>query len=159
MADPATGAPPAGGTAAAGVLPREAVLLGLTPVDRDEVVRRAGQLLVDLGAVDPGYAATMVEREAMLSSYVGEGFALPHGTDEGRAMVRRATMAVLQFPGGVDWDGQPAQVAVAIAAAEGEHMAVMSRLAQVLMDPDAAERLRTTDDPDEVLAILAPDPA
>ena len=136
--------------------PVRAIQLGLTPADRDEVVRRAGQLLVDLGAVEEGYPATMAEREAMVSSYVGEGFAIPHGTDAGRAMVRRPTMAVLQFPGGVDWDGQPAQVAVAIAAAEGEHMAVMSRLAQVLVDPDAAQRLRTTDDPDEVLAILAP---
>lgn len=140
------------------LLPREGILLGLASTDRDDVVRRSGQLLVDLDAVDPGYAATIVEREAMVSSYVGEGFALPHGTDEGRGMVRRATMAFLQFPGGVDWDGQTAYVAIPLAAAQDEHMAVMSTLARVLMDPEAAERLRTTDDPDEVLALLAPQP-
>ncbi|HUG84904.1 MAG TPA: PTS sugar transporter subunit IIA, partial [Euzebya sp.] len=148
-----------GGPDPADLLPRAGILLGLAPTDRDDAVRRAGQLLIDLGAVDPDYAATMIQREAMVSSYVGEGFALPHGTDEGRAMVRRATMAFLQFPDGIDWDGQTAHVAIPIAAAEGEHMAVMSRLAQILLDPDAAERLRTTDDPDEVLALLAPQPA
>ncbi len=161
MADPSPGdqatSTAGGGPDPADLLPRSGIRLGLAATDRDDVVRQAGQLLVDLGAVDPGYAATMVQREAMVSSYVGEGFAIPHGTDEGRAMVRRPTMAFLQFPDGIDWEGQTAHVAIPIAAAEGEHMAVMSRLAQVLMDPDAADRLRTTDDPDEVLALLAPD--
>lgn len=138
------------------LLPREGVLLGLAPTDRDAVVRRAGQVLVDIGAVDPAYIPAMHEREAMVSSYVGEGFAIPHGTDEGRALVRRAGLAFLQYPDGVDWDGQTVHVAIGIAAAEGEHMGVMSRLAQILMEPDTAERLRTTSDPGEVLALLAP---
>lgn len=137
------------------LLPREGVLLGLATTDRDDAVRRAGQLLLDLGAVEDGYLDAMHEREAMVSSYVGEGFAIPHGTNEARGLVRRACLGFLQYPDGVDWDGQTVHVAVAIAAAEDEHMAVMSRLAQVLLDPDAAQRLRTTDDPDEVLALLA----
>lgn len=141
---------------ATSLLPREGVLLGLATTDRDDAVRRAGQALVDIGAVEPDYVAAMHEREAMVSSYVGEGFAIPHGTDEGRALVRRASLAFLQFPDGVDWGGQTAYVAIGIAAAENEHMGVMSRLAQVLLEPETAERLRTTTDPDEVLALLAP---
>ena len=45
---------------------------------------------------------------------------------------------------------------VAIAAAEDEHVGVMSTLAQVLLEPDQAEELRTTDDPSRVLEILTP---
>jgi len=140
------------------LLLREGVLLGLATTDRTDAVRQAGQVLVDIDAVEPAYVDSMHEREAMVSSFVGEGFAIPHGTDEGRALVRRASLAFLQFPEGVDWAGQTAYVAIAIAAAEDEHMGVMSRLAQVLLEPDTAERLRTTDDPEEVLALLAPDP-
>lgn len=141
------------------LLPREGVHLGLASTDRDAAVRRAGQALVDLGAVEPAYVDAMHEREAMVSSFVGEGFAIPHGTNDARSLVKRASLAFLQFPDGIDWEGQEVRVAVAIAAAEDEHMAVMARLAQVLLDPDAAERLRTTTDPDEVLALLAPDDA
>lgn len=138
------------------VLSREGIQLGLATVDRDTAVDQAGAALVALGAVEEGYPATMHEREAMVSSFVGEGVAIPHGTDAGRAMVRRAALAVLQYPEGIDWDGQTVHLAIAIAAAEDEHMAVMSRLAQVLLEPDAVQRLRTTSDPDDVLALLAP---
>jgi mannitol/fructose-specific phosphotransferase system IIA component len=85
---------------------------------------------------------------------VGEGFALPHGTDESRVHVLRPALAFLQFPDGVDWDGMPVQACIAIAVRGDEHIGVMSRLAKVLMDPAAAEELRSAADPDTVLAIL-----
>ena len=141
----------------ADLLPREAVHLGLAPTDRDTAVRRAGERLVELGNVEPGYIETMHEREAMVSSFVGAGVAIPHGTDEGRAMVRRAGLALHQYPEGIDWEGQTAHLTIAIAAAEDEHLTVMSRLAQVLLDPATAERLHTTDSVDEVLEILLGD--
>ena len=141
------------------VLTAEAVRLGCTAADRFDAVRQAGALLVELGAVEPAYADAMQERERMLSSFVGEGFALPHGTDEARALVRRAALAFLQFPDGVDWDGADVRACVAIAATADEHVGVMSTLAQVLIHPERAEELRTTDDPDRVVALLAPVPA
>jgi mannitol PTS system EIIA component len=105
--------------------------------------------------VQPAYAEAMQERERSLSSFVGEGFAIPHGTDEARALVHRAALAFLQFPDGIDWDGQDVRACVAIAATADEHVGVMGQLARVLMDPDQAAELRTTDAPDRVLALLA----
>lgn len=134
----------------------DAVRLGCTASDRADAVRQAGELLVGLGAVEPGYAAAMQEREALLSSFVGEGFAIPHGTDEARALVHRAALAFLQFPDGIDWEGQDVRACVAIAASADEHVGVMSTLAQVLLDPALAEELRTTTEPARVLEILAP---
>lgn len=151
MADTATGDPLA-------LLRPEGIRLGCTATDRFDAVRQAGELLVALGAVEDAYVPAMDERERMLSSFVGEGFAIPHGTDAARALVRRATLAFLQFPDGIDWDGQDVRVCVAIAAAENEHVGVMSSLAQVLMEPDQAQALRTTTDPDQVLALLSGGP-
>ncbi len=139
------------------LLSAEAVRLRATADDRFDAVRQAGAVLVDIGAVEPAYAAAMQEREQSLSSYVGEGFAIPHGTDAARALVRCGALAVLQFPAGVDWDGQDVRVCIAIAASADEHVAVMSRLATVLLDPDLAGELRTTTEPGRVLEILAPD--
>jgi mannitol/fructose-specific phosphotransferase system IIA component len=99
----------------------------------------------------------MREREAIMSSYMGEGFALPHGTDESRRYVERAAVAFLQFAQPVEWeDGEDAHAALAVAATSDEHVGVLASLARVLSDEDAAERLRTTDDVNEVLALLAP---
>jgi mannitol/fructose-specific phosphotransferase system IIA component len=140
------------------LLVADAVQLGCTAADRFDAVRQAGEALVRIGAVEPAYADAMQEREQSLSSFVGEGFAIPHGTDAARALVRRGALAFLQFPDGVDWDGQDVRACVAIAASADEHVSVMSTLAQVLLDPDQAEELRTTTDPQRVLELLAPTP-
>lgn len=138
------------------LLAADAVALGRTATDRFDAVRQAGELLIGVGAVEPAYAEAMQERERSLSSYVGVGFAIPHGTDAARSLVRHAALAFLQFPDGLDWDGQRVRACVAIAASADEHVGVMSTLAQVLLEPDQAEELCTTTDPERVLALLAP---
>ncbi|MCT2584301.1 PTS sugar transporter subunit IIA [Actinophytocola gossypii] len=137
------------------VLSQEGIRLGRTATDKWDAVTQCGALLDELGAIEPGYAETMHERERSMSTYIGEGVAIPHGTDASRALVRRTTLGVLQFPDGVDWDGQRVTICVAIAAKGDEHVAVLSSLAQILMDPQQAERLRTSSNVEEVHALLA----
>lgn len=140
----------------AALLDARAVRLGLRAADRWDAVAQAGEVLVQIGAVQPAYRDAMAERERSLSTFLGEGFALPHGTDASREHVRRPAIAVLQFPDGVDWDGPPVKVAIAVASATDEHVAILASVAGVISDPGQAERLRTTTDVDEVLALLGP---
>ncbi|PXY23008.1 PTS sugar transporter subunit IIA [Prauserella muralis] len=137
------------------MLPRQGIRLGLTAADKWDAIRQCGALLTELGAVDPGYPETMIEREQSVSTYLGEGVAIPHGTDASRALVRRTTLGVLQFPRGVDWNGNPVRICVAIAAKGDEHMTVLSALAQVLSDSRQAERLRTATTVEAVHELLA----
>jgi PTS system mannitol-specific IIA component len=153
MAEPDTG------TAAGGVadlLDRRAIRLTEAAVDRDSAIRRCGQALIDVGAVDESYVDAMVEREKSISTYVGEGVAIPHGTLAGKDAVRRDALSFLKFESPVDWDGAEVTVAIGIAAAGNGHVAILSQLAQILLEPDRAEALRAATDPDEVLALLAP---
>jgi PTS system mannitol-specific IIA component/phosphocarrier protein FPr len=68
--------------------------------------------------------------------------------------VRKTTLGVLQFPDGVDWDGQTVRICVAIAAKGNEHVTVLSALAQILMDPAQAEQLRGSASVDAVYDLL-----
>lgn len=136
------------------VLPREGIRLGLRATDKWDAIRQCGAVLAELGAVEDGYPEAMAERERSVSTYVGEGVAIPHGTDAARALVRRTALGVLQFPDGVDWDGAPVTVCVAIAAKGEEHVAVLSALARVLMDPARARALRTCSTPEQVRELL-----
>jgi mannitol/fructose-specific phosphotransferase system IIA component len=138
----------------ADVLPEAGIRLGLTATDKWDAIRQCGAVLLELAAVEAGYPDTMLEREKSVSTFIGEGVAIPHGTDESRALVRNTTLGVLQFPGGVDWDGQEVKICVAIAAKGDEHVQVLSALAQILMDPAQAERLRTSASTAEVLGLL-----
>lgn len=138
------------------VLAPDGIRLAQRAVDKTDALRRSGALLVELGAVEPGYADAMLEREELVTTYVGEGFAIPHGTNEARALVRRTALGFLQFPDGVDWGDGTVHVCIPIAASGDEHMALLSSLAETLLDAEQAARLREATSADEVLAILAP---
>jgi mannitol/fructose-specific phosphotransferase system IIA component len=137
------------------LLAQEAIRLDCQAGDRADAVRQCGAALIAAELVDAPYVDAMLEREATLSTYLGEGFALPHGTNESRAHVRRAGIAVLRFPDGVDWDGARVDVAVAVASASDEHVTILGQLAGVLADPDSAARLRAATDPADVLELLS----
>lgn len=137
-------------------LTADAVRLGRTAADKADAIDQCGALLVELGAVEPGYVPAMHEREASVSTFLGEGVAIPHGTDASRVLIKETALAVVQFPDGVDWDGNTAYLAVGIAASGGEHIGVLSALATVLSDPERAERLRSASEPSDVLALLGP---
>jgi mannitol/fructose-specific phosphotransferase system IIA component len=136
------------------LLDRQAIVTDCTEQDRMSAVRRAGEILARLGAVRDGYADAMVEREDIFSSYIGEGVAMPHGTDASRELVTRTALCFLRFPDGIDWDGQQVSIAIGIAARGDEHMAVLGALARVLSDPQRAAALRAADDPEKILALL-----
>ena len=141
---------------APGVLSTEAVRLGLSATDKEDALRQCGAVLVEIGAAGPAYADAILEREQSVSTYMGMGFAIPHGTDASREHINRAALAFLQFPDGVDWNGKECQVCIAIASKSDEHIGILQSLAMVLSDPPSAQRLRETTSIDEVLELLAP---
>jgi PTS system mannitol-specific IIA component/phosphocarrier protein FPr len=139
-----------------GVLAREAIRLAQHATDKWDALRQSGALLEELGAVDDGYAAAILERESQISTYMGEGVSIPHGTDAARALVRRTALAFIQYPDGVDWDGETVYLCIPIAASGDEHVGVLSALAGILVEGDGAARLREATDVDAVLALLDP---
>lgn len=123
---------------------------------RLEAVRRCGQVLAETGAVHASYVEAMLDRERDISTHIGEGVAIPHGTNAGKNAVRRDALAVLKFPDPVDWDGFPVTVCIAIAARNNSHVEVLGRLAGILLDPDRAAELRAAEDPEDILRLLTP---
>ena len=141
---------------APGVLSTEAVRLGLSATDKEDALRQCGAVLVEIGAAGPAYADAILEREQSVSTYMGMGFAIPHGTDASREHINRAALAFLQSPDGVDWNGKECQVCIAIASKSDEHIGILQALAMVLSDQESAQRLRETTSVDEVLELLSP---
>ena len=137
-----------------GLLPPDGIRLGLQALDRFDAVRQSGQVLIDIGAVEAPYVDAMLERERGISTSLGEGFAIPHGTEESRQWIKETMLSFLQFPAGVEWDDDTVTVCIGIAAVGDEHVGVLANLARVLTVPDQAARLRAAERPQDVLAIL-----
>jgi PTS system mannitol-specific IIA component len=140
---------------AGSVLQSRAVRVAESAADREAALHRCADVLEEVGAVQPGYREAMLDREWAMSTYLGEGVAIPHGLDVSRLLVRRDALAVLRFPEGVDWDGDRVYVCVAIAARGNGHVALLAALAEILLDPGRARALRESRDPAEIIAMLS----
>lgn len=132
------------------VLSPGAVLVGATAADRDAAIELVGSILVGDGRVTSDYIEEMRERERIVSTYLGNGIALPHGTNEARTAVLRTGLAVAQFPNGVQWGDERAFLVVGLAATSEEHVGVLSRLATILDDERLCAQLAQTSDPLEI---------
>lgn len=138
----------------ADVLDASAVVLDGQARARDAAIEEAGRLLVGVGAVDESYVAAMHERETSVSTYMGNGLAIPHGTNEAKPAIRRTAISFVRYADPVDWNGKPAEFVVGIAGAGDDHLTVLSRLAEVFTDDGEIARLRAAASVQEVLAVL-----
>ncbi len=138
----------------------EAITLGEEAQTQSEAIDRVAGMLVGLGAVDAGYGDSMRAREEVISTYLGNGIALPHCTYEDRGLIKRTSLVLAQYPAGIPWgdDDDRAFLVFGLAAVGEEHLAVMSHLAEVLDDEDLCNRLAVTTDEDFVRDTLAAEP-
>ncbi len=77
------------------VLAPSAVVVGAAAKDKEEAIDRVGRLLVDHGYVTVDYIDAMRDREAIISTYLGNGIALPHGTSEAQSTMSAATCSLV----------------------------------------------------------------
>ncbi|AUK49221.1 PTS mannitol transporter subunit IICBA [Pasteurella multocida] len=140
------------------VLTEKQVFLGLKAANKEEAIRFAGERLVESGFVLPSYVDAMFEREKMVSTYLGEGIAVPHGTIEAKDAVLKTGVVVCQYPEGVkfneDEEDSIAKLVIGIAAKNNEHLQVVSAITNALDNEDAIRILSETDDVEKVLALL-----
>ncbi|MBO1075319.1 phosphoenolpyruvate--protein phosphotransferase [Roseomonas marmotae] len=140
------------------ILSAERIRLNASPPDKESAIRQAAELLVQTGAIQPGYAESMLRREGEADTFLGNGIAIPHGQRGDRGLIARTGIAVLQVPAGVRWNGDDvAHLVVAIAAQGDEHIAVLRRLTEVLGDEELARHLAKTSDTQDILRALDPD--
>ncbi|HWR09093.1 PTS sugar transporter subunit IIA [Sporomusa sp.] len=122
---------------------------------RDEIVEFLGRQLVQAGAVQPDYIAAMHKREQDIGTYITEGIAIPHGTEESRSLVNKAAIAVVKLPQGIDWiDGKKVYLAFGIAGNNDDHVALLGGLATILMDDRQKEKLMAARSEEELFTYL-----
>jgi phosphoenolpyruvate-protein phosphotransferase len=123
--------------------------------NKQDAIRQAGQLLVDSGHIDAGYIASMLGREKVANTYLGNGISIPHGLPKDRDLIKQTGIAIVQVPAGVSWNpGETARLVVGIAAKSDEHIEVLRRLTRVLGDREQVARLSRTTDPRDIIEAL-----
>ena len=121
---------------------------------KEDAIREAGQVLVDVGAVRPDYVDAMFERERSVSTYMGNFLAIPHGTNAAKDAITRSALSVLRYDEPIDWDGNEVRFVIGIAGHEGGHLEILSKVALVFSDGDEVDKLLQAGSAEQVYALL-----
>ena len=136
------------------ILVEEGIRTGLKSVNKYDAIKAAGKLLNELGYVDEEYIDAMVKRENTVTTYMGMGVAIPHGTSDAKERVKKTGIVMLQYPEGVDFDGEKAQLIFGIAGINNEHLGLLAKISGVLEDEDKLEKLKITNNIDEIMEMF-----
>ncbi|EKG7198242.1 HPr family phosphocarrier protein, partial [Escherichia coli] len=122
---------------------------------KDDALMQVAKAMEDAKLISSDYLTGMRDREAQISTYLGNGIAIPHGTPQSRHAVLKTGVKVMVCPQGIDWgEGQTARLIVAIAAQDNEHLDILRRLTHVLSHDGVQEALEAASDAHDVLNIL-----
>ncbi len=120
-----------------------------------EAMKEAADILAAAGAVTDAYYDAMQQREATVSTYMGNELAIPHGTNETKEAILASALSVVRYDGGVDWGGEPVTFVMGIAGVGDEHLEILSQVALLFSDDDEVAKLKAVQTPEELLALLA----
>ncbi len=126
------------------ILVKEGIKLNLPSVSKEEAIQAAGELLTKLGYVDASYVDAMQEREKLVTTYMGLGVAIPHGTSQAKGTVKKTGIVVMQYPEGVVFGDEKAQLVFGIAGVGDEHLELLEKICGMLEDDQVLEEFKKT---------------
>ncbi len=141
------------------LVPAGGIVLDLPPGPKEGAVRTLVQALrTSRPELDvDGVVAGILKREALASTGLGEGIAIPHGRVPG---LSRPTAAIGLSPDGLDWrslDGKPAHLIFLILTPshdEGIHVHILGKISTLLSSDYLRERLRQAKGVGDVVDVL-----
>jgi PTS system mannitol-specific IIA component len=137
------------------ILSTEKVKLNVSVKDKYEAIRMVGQMLVDAGHAPQAYIDKMIEREEALSTYIGGGLAMPHGTNDSKALIQSTGMAIMIVPAGVDFGGEePAQLVIGLAAVGDDHLDILTNVAVLVSEEEDMQRILSASSAQELISIF-----
>ena len=141
------------------ILATDAVILNLGAREKRDVLADMSQALAK---VEPQIEAdrlleVLLEREALQSTGIGEGVAIPHGKMVG---LDRLVASFARNPDGVDFDaidGQPTQHFLLLVVPEhsgGQYLKALARISRFFRDATFRQKLVEADSVDDVIRAI-----
>lgn len=128
------------------LLCRKNVCVNCIPDTKENIVKKVGQMLVDSGYVESSYIDAMLQREEVVSTYMGSGLALPHGVEAAKKAVKTSGIAVMTFPDGVAWGTEKANIVIGVAGVGDEHIEILASIAEKILDEETMKKLMRGDE-------------
>ncbi len=140
------------------LIDKQSVLASLKAPNKKQLLQELSQTLANRVAIDHRLIfETLLTREKLGSTGIGQGIAIPHGKLPSISRVY-GLFARLAAPVEFDSvDGQPVDLVFVLLAPEhtgADHLKALARISRLLRDPAVVAKLRGTDDAEGLYAIL-----
>ncbi|WES68711.1 PTS sugar transporter subunit IIA [Superficieibacter sp. HKU1] len=131
------------------------IILNAKADDKFAAITLTGDVLKQNGYITERYIERMKLREEIVSTYLGNGLAIPHGTDGSDCEIIKTGISLVQFPNGVDFgEGNTAYITIGIAGKEGEHMDLLNKIALICIEEENVMALRNATSAEQILQVL-----
>jgi PTS system nitrogen regulatory IIA component len=143
-------------------LKEDCIITNLKSRDKEGVLRELIKLLEKNGYVKDGekILETVLEREKLGSTGIGQGIAIPHAKTE---QINDIVCALGISQNGIDFDsldGEPVYIVFLVLAPTksiGQHLKTLAKIARLLKDKVFRNALRNAKSPSEALKIIKED--
>ena len=141
------------------LLIKERMNLDLQSVTKEDVINELAEMFLSTGIIDDleGFMGEIKNREALSSTALEEGIAIPHAKTK---YVKKPALAFGRSKKGIDYeslDGEPSTIFFMIAAPEdanNAHIETLARLTQMLLDTDFRTNILEMGTKEEILDLI-----
>ena len=141
------------------LLIKERMNLDLQSVTKEDVINELAEMFLSTGIIDDleGFMGEIKNREALSSTALEEGIAIPHAKTK---YVKKPALAFGRSKKGIDYeslDGEPSTIFFMIAAPEdanNAHIETLARLTQMLLDTDFRANILEMGTKEEILDLI-----
>ena len=137
------------------ILKIDNIKLSASFTNRDEAIKSAGQVLVENGYVTPEYVDCMLQRESVISTYVGNNVAVPHGISGSDHYIKESGISVIVVPQGIQYtDEDVTKLIIGIAGRDGQHMDILGQIAMICSEQENVDEILLAKSAQEILEIF-----
>lgn len=127
------------------------IQLNASFTNKEEAIDAAGRILVDNGYVSEAYVSDMLEREKILTTYMGNNVSIPHGVSGSESKIMHSGISFIQVPEGIHFsEDNIAYIIIGIAGKGNEHLEILSNIAIVCSEMENIEKLKTAKSKKEI---------
>ena len=143
-------------------LAKEAIITEIKSVKKEDVIKELVDVLISANEIEKHDRNKLIEalmaREALGSTAIGQGVAIPHAKSE---CVEKLVAAFGLSRKGIDFDsldGEPVHIFFLLLAPQdsaGPHLKALARISRLLKDKYFRDSLRACTDAKEIVKIIA----
>ena len=140
------------------LLTEDTVRVQVSAIDWKDAIRKSGELLLDIGAIEHRYIAAMIKFCEEYNAYIvlAPGIALPHARAEDG--VKRVCFSLITLEDPINFgnpQNDPVDLIVTFGAIDNKsHLRALAQIAEVLSNQKIIEKIRSAKTKEEILKII-----